>query len=563
MSNQHFSWSFGVPLPPGTQLNGIYEVDQAIGAGGMGEIYKGHTIETGDIVAIKMMRPELAENPSALALFRREASALHQVQHDAIVRYYVFTIEPKLRRPYLTMEFVDGVALSELLKRGPLGFNAARTLLLRVVAGLQAAHERGVVHRDISPENIIVPDDDFTRAKIIDFGISKSTRPDSDGTIIGSGFAGKYNYVSPEQLGLFGGVVTPKSDIYSLGLVMVEALTGRPVDMGGSQVEVIEKRRKVPDLGTVEPKFRPLLEKMLQPDPAERPESMKMLTTWLVAASDDSAAWNKVVESPPRVGRHPATGMRLTPAWLTWGGALAAVLMATAAGGYYFLGQPTPSKESGPPVMRPDEGSAEKIRRYIEHFKGGDCFFVIPVAVRDRAAVIEGFGDSAAPFEALDADFRRINGFEASIGVRQVTRAQCPAVAFLDRTRNERARPPLLLLESVSLRNGDTLSGSIEGYGERRIELLYVSDDGMVRNLTAQLKPGGDARPFAIALQNPDGSMGAQPQLLIAVASSKRLDTLTPQRPESASDLFPLALAEATRTDQVLGVTARYFKLDR
>ena len=86
----------------------------------MGEIYKGHAIQTGDPVAIKMMLPDLVENEAALALFRKEASALHHLHHDAIVRYYVFTVEPVLQRPYLAMEFVDGRSLSEILQDGPL-----------------------------------------------------------------------------------------------------------------------------------------------------------------------------------------------------------------------------------------------------------------------------------------------------------------------------------------------------------------------------------------------------------------------------------------------------------
>src|SRR3954452_14801665 len=163
-------------LSAGTRLNGIYEIDRQIGIGGMGEIYKGHAIQTGDAVAIKLMLPELAENEAALALFRKEASALHYLQHDAIVRYYVFTIEPLLQRPYLAMEFVDGQSLSAILQeRGPLPFEAVRLLMLRVAAGLQAAHEGGIVHRDVTPDNIIIPGGDVARAKIIDFGIARST----------------------------------------------------------------------------------------------------------------------------------------------------------------------------------------------------------------------------------------------------------------------------------------------------------------------------------------------------------------------------------------------------
>jgi serine/threonine protein kinase len=205
-----------------------------IGAGGMGEVYKCHEIQTGAVVAIKMLLPEMAENEAALALFRREAAALHHLLHDAIVRYFVFSVEPALQRPYLAMEFVDGQSLSEILADGPLTFEALVKLMRRIASGLGAAHERGIIHRDVSPDNIIVPLGDVTRAKIIDFGIARSTDV-GDKTIIGAGFAGKDNYVSPEQVGLYGNEVTAKSDIYSLGLLLFYALTGQRLDMGGSQ----------------------------------------------------------------------------------------------------------------------------------------------------------------------------------------------------------------------------------------------------------------------------------------------------------------------------------------
>src|SRR5689334_6472104 len=171
-------------LSRGTRLNGIYEIDQVIAQGGMGEIYQGHTVQTGDPVAIKVLLPEFAANDAALGLFRREASALHNLHHEAIVRYYVFTIEPVLKRPYLAMEFVEGQSLKEIVRREPLTYEAVRAPLVRVASGLHAAHERGIVHRDVSPDNIMVPGGDVARAKIIDFGIARSTQR-TDGTIIG------------------------------------------------------------------------------------------------------------------------------------------------------------------------------------------------------------------------------------------------------------------------------------------------------------------------------------------------------------------------------------------
>jgi len=219
--------------------------------------------------------PDLAQNDAALALFRKEASALHNLHHPVIVRYYVFAIDPDLRRPYLAMEFVEGQSLSELLRHGPLTLEATGLLMRRVATGLQAAHEHGIIHRDVSPDNIIIPLGDVGRARIIDFGIARSTRP-GDGTIIDGGFAGKYNYVSPEQIGLFGGEVSGKSDIYSLGLVLIETLTGQAIDMGGSQAAIVEKRRKLPDLGAIDLRIKPLLARMLQPDPAIGPIPWRM-----------------------------------------------------------------------------------------------------------------------------------------------------------------------------------------------------------------------------------------------------------------------------------------------
>ncbi len=116
------------------------------------------------------------------------------------------------------------------------------------------------------PDNIIIPEGNVALAKIIDFGIAKSTRPGTFSVIAG-GFAGKYNYASPEQLGMFGGEVTAKTDIYSFGIVLAECLTGQSLEMGRSEFDAIEKRRAVPDLSALDSRLRPLIALMLQPDP--------------------------------------------------------------------------------------------------------------------------------------------------------------------------------------------------------------------------------------------------------------------------------------------------------
>lgn len=257
----------------GTQLSGIYELDERIASGGMGEVYRGHNIQTGDHVAIKIVLPEFARDQTILSLFRKEASILNGLSHDAIVRYHVFTIDPGIGRPYLAMEFVNGDSLFDVMSRGPMAAADVRRLGHRLASGLSAAHEAGTVHRDLSPDNIILPGGKVERAKIIDFGIARSAAVGGE-TLIGGKFAGKYNYVSPEQLGLFGGEVSERSDIYSLGLVLAAALRGKALDMSGSQFEILEKRRTVPDLSGLDEGLRPTLEAMLQPDPFDRPASM-------------------------------------------------------------------------------------------------------------------------------------------------------------------------------------------------------------------------------------------------------------------------------------------------
>ncbi|TGP56609.1 serine/threonine protein kinase [bacterium M00.F.Ca.ET.230.01.1.1] len=256
----------------GTQLSGIYELDERIASGGMGEVYRGHNIQTGDHVAIKIVLPEFARDQTILSLFRKEASILNHLSHDAVVRYHVFTIDTGIGRPYLAMEFVDGQSLFDIMRRGPMPADDVRRLCHRLASGLSAVHQAGAVHRDLSPDNIILPGGRVDRAKIIDFGIARSATGGE--TLIGGRFAGKYNYVSPEQLGLYGGDVSEQSDIYSLGLVLAAALRGKPLDMSGSQYEVIEKRRTVPDLSDIDPDFQELIEAMLQPDPRDRPASM-------------------------------------------------------------------------------------------------------------------------------------------------------------------------------------------------------------------------------------------------------------------------------------------------
>ncbi|HUE46339.1 MAG TPA: protein kinase [Aestuariivirgaceae bacterium] len=297
-------------VPQGTQLNNMFEIDQLITAGGMGEVYRGHNIQTHDPVAIKIVLPEFAQDDLILELFRKEARILNHLHHEAIVRYYVFSIDATLGLPFLVMEFVDGPSLAERIKTGPFDTASVATLQRHLADGLEKAHQAGVIHRDIAPDNVILPEGRVDRAKIIDFGIARSAAA-GGGTLLGGQFAGKYNFVSPEQLGLFDGNVTNRSDIYSLGLVLAACALGKPLDMSGSQVAVIEKRRSVPDLTGIAPPLRGLIEAMLQPDPQDRPQSMAEVADWPTYEPEPEPQdfeKTRIYTTPPsRLPSHPPT----------------------------------------------------------------------------------------------------------------------------------------------------------------------------------------------------------------------------------------------------------------
>ena len=553
----------------------------SIGVGGMGEIYKGHAIQTGDPVAIKLMLPELAENEAALALFRKEASALHYLQHEAIVRYYVFTIEPMLQRPYLAMEFVDGRSLSAILQDdGPLPFEAVHVAdaadRRRPAGGARARHHPSRRHRPTTSSFRAAMS---ARAKIIDFGIARSTQL-SEATVIGSGFAGKYNYVSPEQLGLFGGDVTAKSDIYSLGLVLVQALTGRALDMGGTQFQIVEKRRKVPDLGGDRHAHSGRCSNgccSRSPRTGRNPWPRSPPGRWARRASLRGLGSGDAMK-PATAARSKATGRKLPWRYAVSGLVVTAVVAGLAAAYHnrdllmsFFTSSKTTTQETrargrraaGRKRAEPPASRIEKIKRYVEHYDGGDCFFVTPIAIGENRATIEGLGASVQPFSNLDAAFKRENGFEADISVRQITPPQCPAVTFLGRLRDERSRAPRLDVDNVNLRNGDTLTGLVDRFGSRNIELLLVSDAGAVQQRIAADETRNGRQD--VQHRNP----GCPRRARFAAAASRRCrqrtsaGCLASHASDGGGSVLSRALERsAAKRTGALG-TARYFKVER
>jgi serine/threonine protein kinase len=337
-------------LPGDKILNDTYVICRLIGKGGMGEVYEAEHIELGARRAIKIILPEHAKNTQYVGLFIEEARKLSRVNNDAIVRYYEFSRDAAGAR-YLVMEFVAGDSLATVLEGRRLAPAEILGLLERLAQGLSAAYDQGIkAHRDISPANILLPQGRVDQAKVIDFGIAKSADP-AGVTLIGSDFAGKYSFMSPEQVGLFGGQeeVNERSDIYSLGLLLASAAMGfgKRLDMGNEPASVIRARQDVPDLSAIPAELRPLLSRMLQPRQQDRPETMRALI-----GETRELAQQIVGQSPaPRATSHSRQKRR--PVWpLASGAAGLALVVAIAA---FFLWPRSP-EEPSPPI----EGKASE-----------------------------------------------------------------------------------------------------------------------------------------------------------------------------------------------------------
>ena len=256
-------------LAPGTLLNGIYRIDAQLGAGGMGEVYRATNIANDECDAVKVIGRALASQPMVEAMFRKEARVVGSIHSPAVARLKLFARDPTLDVLYFVTEYIAGPSLLDRLKQRPASGDELAVLLRRMATALVAVHEAGAVHRDLSPDNIILPGGDLARAKIIDFGIVKELDA-SQLTVLGAGFAGKFGYIAPEQLGFTGAQVGPWTDLYSLALVGIAFARGAPLGMGHTMGTAEERRREPIDLSAIPRELGPLFMRMLAYDWRER-----------------------------------------------------------------------------------------------------------------------------------------------------------------------------------------------------------------------------------------------------------------------------------------------------
>jgi eukaryotic-like serine/threonine-protein kinase len=335
-------------LTSGTKL-GPYEIQSSIGAGGMGEVYRARDTRLAREVAIKVLPEAFARDPDRLERFEHEARVLSTVNHPNILAIHDVGVQGDLH--YLVSELLEGQTLREKMNAGPLAQRRVADYAVEMARGLAAAHDKGIVHRDLKPDNIFITKDG--RVKILDFGLAKQAigeaglsgqsatmaapTPTQPGTVMGTA-----GYMSPEQVR--GQTVDHHSDIFSLGAILYEMISGKRAFKGDTGVETMSAilKEDPPELSesglNVTPGLDRIVRHCLEKEPGQRFQSARDLAFDLENLSSLSGA------TKPVTGSHPASATKLrTPSLI----AIPALLLVVAAA--FWAGHAT--RKSSAPVF--------------------------------------------------------------------------------------------------------------------------------------------------------------------------------------------------------------------
>lgn len=288
-----------------TTLAGRYRVGEAIGHGGMADVYLGTDTRLGRQVAVKLLHPDLADDPAFRARFRREAHDAAKMAHPTVVRVFDAGEESVVDAdgterfvPFIVMEFVDGRLLRDIIADGPVPQEQAAKIVEQVLVALEYSHRAGVIHRDIKPGNIMV-----TRAgqvKVMDFGIARAVSDSASTLAETSQVIGTAQYFSPEQAK--GDPIDARTDLYSTGIVLFELLTGRPPFEGDNPVAIayqhINAEPPMPSrlVPAIAPAFDLVIAKALAKDPARRYQSAAEFRTDLETAAAGQLPVNRQIK---------------------------------------------------------------------------------------------------------------------------------------------------------------------------------------------------------------------------------------------------------------------------
>jgi eukaryotic-like serine/threonine-protein kinase len=483
----------------GDVLNGIFQIKRFIASGGMGEVFEGVNVNTDEIVAIKIMAPAFAQDPLVEAMFRNEARILTKLAHPALVQYRVLAREPSLNLLYIVMDYIDGVSLSDVIDSIGATTNEIIALTRRLATGLREAHKLGAIHRDLSPDNILLERGRLERARIVDFGIAKNLNP-AEGLVAIEGFTGKIGFAAPEQLGDFGGSVGPWTDVYGLGLMILSLSLGRKFNFGNVAEEAIARRRAPIDLSLVQSELRPLLQAMLVADPAARLRSMDAVlealdeanyqkTLFALPGSAFLPAGQASLPETPVEARQMSLVQQLTESSsaaekarivkrrLVLAGTVAAIIVG--GGWWYFSG--VNSEKNNLIAAKTAVASENCAWLSVEGGAGGDAAKTIMVigAANDPAAVRANVTSA-------------IRG-KGSVDVGAVSPLDPSACALVDAVRTMRSDKGLLATAQpnyqMRLDGAPTLPGKVAA---RTLETIDI---------------GGGGKPFAVYSVSPNGNL--------------------------------------------------------
>ncbi|GGN81104.1 hypothetical protein GCM10010112_57220 [Actinoplanes lobatus] len=347
-------------IRPGVTLGGRYRLEERIAGGGMGDVWRGTDDVLGRTVAVKILLPALLDEPGFAERFRGEARTMATINHPGVVDVYDYGSDQQIA--FLVMEYVEGDALSRTLSRvGRLTPARTMALVAQAADALQAAHGNGIVHRDVKPGNLLVrPNGTLV---LTDFGIARSALV-GQLTVAGA-VLGTASYISPEQAA--GDVATPASDVYALGVVAYQCLSGhRPFD-GATPIEIAMKHvretpRPLP--GDIPPAVRAIVERAMAKDPAARwPSASAMAAVARQAASSlTTNVQQPVVQPAPPVS--PAPPMNRPQSGGPTAGAARAAVPRPVSGARGAASVPVPPSVAPPMSPAPYRQSAPPVNAY-------------------------------------------------------------------------------------------------------------------------------------------------------------------------------------------------------
>ncbi len=357
---------------------GRYEIKSELGRGGMATVYKAYDPRFEREVAVKVLPREMLHDPQFRVRFEREAKTIASLEHPAIVP--VYDVGEEDEQPYFVMRYMTGGSLSDRIRAGAVSVADAARLIDRLANALDEAHAKGIVHRDLKPGNILY--DQFNEPYISDFGIAKISQAPGSATVTGGGIVGTPAYMSPEQAQ--GEKVDGRSDIYALGVIVFEMLTGRQPYEADTPMAVVVKHitDPIPHILDINPNLPPELEQVIECAMAknrderyatarefanalsaivrgEPPTLTEKFSATAVAKSADKTRVSGRGQDATKVSAQPASQKSGPPAWLWAGGAIVLVIGLLAVGAVFALGgglfspQPTATLTAPPPTEPP------------------------------------------------------------------------------------------------------------------------------------------------------------------------------------------------------------------